>query len=283
MRLALAAAVLAVAPAAAAAEPCRLTAPPEAVAVERVIDGDTLRLDDGREVRLAGVAAPKTPLGVARDRWPLDEAARAGLEAEAGGQIMELRLTSRSPDRYGRLVGFLAPLESEDHAGVAAVLLTRGLLRASGEERDCDATLKQAEDTAIKARLGLWSEPYYEVLDAADGARLASAASRFVVAEGLVASVRSQAGRTYVNFGARWRDALSLTLTEATLRRLGGLEALNVGAGARLRVRGVVESRRGPTMAVTDAAQIDRVEAAVKDSTAKDASGKGAAPKDAAR
>ncbi|WP_271168736.1 thermonuclease family protein [Hansschlegelia plantiphila] len=245
----------------ATAAPCALAVMPETVAVERAIDGDTVLLDDGREVRLAGVSAPKTPLGRKPEEWPLDAASREALESAAGGQVLELRLASRPTDRYGRLVGFLAPIEGPDHAGMAVALLAQGWLRTTGEERDCGATLREAEGQAIARRLGLWSEPYYEVRNAEDGASLSSAAGRFVVAEGRVASVRQAAGRFYVNFGARWRDALSATLSEAALRRLGGLDALNVKAGARLRVRGVVELRRGPTITVTEPGQIDRIDA----------------------
>ena len=61
-------------------------APPPALepagpfAVESVVDGDTLVLADGRQVRLVGIQAPKLPLG--RDGfqpWPLaDEAKQSG-------------------------------------------------------------------------------------------------------------------------------------------------------------------------------------------------------------
>ena len=44
----------------------------ETVTVADVIDGDTVRLDNGTVVRLAAVEAPKRPLGVSDDRpWPL--------------------------------------------------------------------------------------------------------------------------------------------------------------------------------------------------------------------
>src|SRR5262245_858154 len=44
--------------------------------VSEIIDGDTLRLDDGREVRLVGTQAPKLPLGRPNfPTWPLAEEA----------------------------------------------------------------------------------------------------------------------------------------------------------------------------------------------------------------
>ncbi|RXF72766.1 thermonuclease family protein [Hansschlegelia zhihuaiae] len=253
-------AALAAAPAHAA--PCSLAAAPEAVAVERALDGDTVRLDDGREVRLAGVAAPKAPLGTRDDDWPIAAAAREALEAQAGGRVLELRLASASPDRHGRAVGYLAEIDERDHAGLAVRLLALGHLRvlADAAGRDCGATLAQAESAALGARLGLWSDPYYEVRNAHDGAALASLSGRFVVAEGRVASVRTSAGRAYVNFGRRWREALSLSLSEAALRKLGGFERLGVRSGMLVRARGVVEIRRGPVIYVTDAAQVESLD-----------------------
>lgn len=247
----------------ACAAPCALAREAEPVVVERALDGETVALDDGRVVRLAGVAAPKTPLGREARDWPLDAASREALEAEAAGRVFELRPAAVSPDRRGRILGYLAGVGDDDHAGLAAGMLRRGLLRVAADAggRDCRATLAEAEAGAVASRLGLWSEPYYEVEDASNGAALAALDGRFVVVDGRVASARISAGRAYVNFGRRWRGALSLTLSEAALRKFGGFEALGATAGARVRARGVVEMRSGPMIRVTEAAQIERLPA----------------------
>ena len=40
--------------------------------VASIVDGDTLILDDGREIRLVGIQAPKLPLGRRNFKtWPL--------------------------------------------------------------------------------------------------------------------------------------------------------------------------------------------------------------------
>lgn len=241
------------------AAPCLLAAEAETVAVERALDGDTLALDDGRIVRLAGVAAPKAPLGVPAADWSTDASSRTALAALAAGKVLELRTVEGSPDRHGRTVGYLSDIEGEDHAGLASALLAKGLARRTADRsgRDCDATLAAAEAGAIHARLGLWSQAYYAIREASGGAALKASAGQFVVAEGRVASFRTSAGRAYVNFGERWRDALSLVIAEATLRKLGGFGALGIRVGARLRARGVLEARLGPTIRVTEAAQIE--------------------------
>ncbi|MFD1703733.1 thermonuclease family protein [Methylopila henanensis] len=243
----------------AADAPCRLAAPPEAVTAARALDGETLALADGREVRLAGVLAPRLPLERDGD-WPAGEEARRALEAAAAGRTLVLRAADR-PDRHGRLVGYLAAPDATDHAGLSARLARSGAVRVAADRagRDCGATLAAAESVARRQRLGLWAYPYYEVRDAADAGAFADSTGRFELAEGRVASVRSAGGRTYVNFGARWRDALALTISGNALARLGGLAALRIEPGARLRVRGVVERRLGPTISITEAAQVERL------------------------
>src|SRR5580704_16212044 len=69
--------------------------------VASVVDGRTLVLDDGREVRLAAieVAPPNEPLGIA---------AKSALEALAVGRRIDVRAAGdKTPetDRYGRLFG----------------------------------------------------------------------------------------------------------------------------------------------------------------------------------
>ena len=80
--------------------------------VVEVVDGDTLVLDDGRQVRLVGIQAPKLLLGrpgfVA---WPLGEESKSALEELALGHVVGLRYGGRRMDRHGRA---LAHLYDED-------------------------------------------------------------------------------------------------------------------------------------------------------------------------
>src|SRR5690606_29020787 len=71
--------------------------------VVEVVDGDTLVLDDGREVRLVGIQAPKLPLGrTGFETWPLAEEARRALAELALGRTVRLGYGGRQVDRHGR-------------------------------------------------------------------------------------------------------------------------------------------------------------------------------------
>ena len=76
--------------------------------VVEVIDGDTLVLSNGAEVRLVGTQAPKIALG-RKDfhDWPLGAEAKALLEELALKQTVGLAYGGRRIDRHGRTLAQL--------------------------------------------------------------------------------------------------------------------------------------------------------------------------------
>jgi hypothetical protein len=65
--------------------------PPETAKVAAVIDGETLKLADGRTVKLIGAKAPNPPLGWrGEDPWPFVEDARGALESLAANKAIEV-------------------------------------------------------------------------------------------------------------------------------------------------------------------------------------------------
>jgi hypothetical protein len=125
----------------------------------------------------------------------------------------------------------------------------------------CAAELLAAESSARAAGLGLWSDPYYAVRRAEDPARLLTERGRFTLVEGKVLSVRESRGTIYVNFGRRWSRDFTVTALKRNERVFtsAGLNLKKL-AGRRIRVRGVIERRRGPWIEVTRPEQIQLVE-----------------------
>jgi endonuclease YncB( thermonuclease family) len=73
--------------------------------VAAVLDGETLKLADGRTVKLIGAKAPIAPLGWrGEDPWPFVEEARAALESLASNKAIELRFGGSRTDRHGYLL-----------------------------------------------------------------------------------------------------------------------------------------------------------------------------------
>jgi endonuclease YncB( thermonuclease family) len=240
--------------------------------VGTVVDGRSLVLDDGREVRLAGLEVPpflapgeingQAPAAVAADR-----AARTTLEAIALGQKIELssagRQTGAKVDRYGRTLAFVHVARDGTRTSVAHEMVARGFARVSANvgDRACAVELLGKERFARERKLGLWGEAYYAVVGAENGAELVAENGRFTVAEGKVLSVRESAGTIYMNFGRRWSEALTVTVLKRNERAFaaGGLDLKKL-ENRRVRVRGWVEERSGPRIEATRPEQIEIAE-----------------------
>ncbi|SMF38482.1 Endonuclease YncB, thermonuclease family [Tistlia consotensis] len=237
--------------------------PPGFVAGETVrpveaLDGDTLRLADGRELRLAVIEAPKRPLDVAADRpWPIADAARSALAELALERDWSLVPAGTPRDRYGRLLGHLVDAEGTWLNGeLVAAGLARAVSRADlrlGARR-----LLEIERLARARRLGLWSLQAYRVLPAEE-ARFGL--NRFALVEGRVLAVATVRGRTYLNFGEDWRTDFTVSL-EPAARRLFEREGVDLEnyQGLRLRVRGWLQPVNGPMIEVTHPEQLEVLE-----------------------
>lgn len=199
-----------------------------------------LVLESGARARLDGV------------RWPDDpgEAARARDWLEAlRGRVLALDWRGER-DRWDRRAAN-AVSQGEPPVDLAAGLVAAGLAAVDAGEGDalCRPGLLVAEAAARAAGRGLWAAGIHR---SDEPARLAAAAGRFVVAEGRVRSVGERRAWTYLNFAAPGVDGLTVTLARRTWRTLAerGLDAAAL-RGRRVRARGVVALRRGPTLEIT--------------------------------
>ncbi|MCJ2060764.1 thermonuclease family protein [Methylobacterium sp. J-048] len=190
-------------------------------------------------------------------RWPdapeVAGAARAWLEARRGASLI---LVPRGPpDRWGREQADIQVADSD--IDLAGGLIGAGLAFADADERDslCRPALRAVEDAARAKRLGLWRDA---VLQATDGPALRAREGRFAVVEGRIRHVGERSARTYLDFAARGEDGLTVTVSKRTWRtmRTRGLSAASL-EGRRVRVRGILEVWRGPTLeANADAVEI---------------------------
>jgi endonuclease YncB( thermonuclease family) len=214
-----------------------------------VTDARGFRLEDGREVRLAGIEPAS--LGTAtKDRI-------AALAAIVAGRDVTLRGQDDAPDRYGRQAAFVFLAGSET--------LVQGLLLAQGEallstdvtDRDCAAALVAAEAEARQAKRGTWADAS-AIKNAESPDDILAGIGRFTVIEGRVLSVRQAGATTYVNFGRNWTRDFAVTISR---RMMPAIEAAGLKLKSlenkRIRVRGFVEARGGPRIEVVRAGQIE--------------------------
>jgi endonuclease YncB( thermonuclease family) len=219
--------------------------------VAGIVDGRNFKLSDGREVRLAAVEIPSDDLSA--------QAAQEALAALLAGQAVTLRTAAPAPDRYGRILAHVFT-NGQLVRSVAHEMLAQGHARVSAQtgEAGCAAELLRQEGVARRAGLRLWSDPRYAIMDAGNLAGLIAGRGHFAVVEGKVASVRPSGGTIYVNFGRRWSQALTVTISKRQERMFAGAGlALKELENRRLRVRGWIEIRNGPRIEANRPEQLE--------------------------
>jgi len=217
--------------------------------VAAIIDARSFRLEDGSEVRLAGIEP------VLSEQTNANRA--SALAAIVAGREVTLSGEDDTPDRYGRqpALVFLAP--SGDL--VQGVLLAQGEALVSGSvtDKDCAAVLSAAEAAARQAGRGTWADAA-AIKNAESPGDILAGIGRFTVVEGKVLSVRQAGATTYLNFGRNWTRDFAVTISR---RMLAAFESAGIVLKSlenrRIRVRGFIEARGGPRIDVLRVGQIE--------------------------
>jgi endonuclease YncB( thermonuclease family) len=220
--------------------------------VAAVIDARTFRLDDGREIRLAGIEpvySEKPAIGQP-DRAPALAGIVTGHEVTLAGE-------DDTPDRYGRQPAFVY-LDHSDTL-VQSLLLAQGdaLVSAAVTNKDCASILIAAETAAREARRGTWADPS-AIKNPESPDDILAGIGRFIVVEGKVLSVRQAGATTYLNFGRNWTRGFAVTISR---RMIPAFEAAGIVPKSlenrKIRVRGWVEARGGPRIEALRVGQIE--------------------------
>lgn len=139
--------------------------PPEEALVTQVLDGDTLSLEGGAQVRLLGIDAPE----LEREGRPaefLAHKARAALTDLTQGKRVRLEYDRLRYDHYGRLLAYVS---LPGNSMVNVELVRQGLAHVYFHAANLNhrETLLAAQREALEARRGVWvkalepNEPYY--------------------------------------------------------------------------------------------------------------------------
>jgi endonuclease YncB( thermonuclease family) len=211
--------------------------------VAGIVDARSVRLSDGREVRLTGIESTATTM--------------QALTSLLTGRDVTLRSADDTPDRYGRQGAMLFIGESE--TPVQATLLAQGdaLVSAEITDKDCAAALMAAEAEARRQKKGNWADPS-AIKNAESPDDILARIGRFLVVEGKVLSVRQAGAMTYLNFGRNWTRGFAVTISR---RALPAFENAGVTLKSlenkRIRVRGWVEGTVGPRIDVRLLGQVE--------------------------
>ncbi|WP_316182925.1 thermonuclease family protein [Bradyrhizobium sp. SZCCHNRI1009] len=216
--------------------------------VSEIIDARSFRLDDGREVRLAGVEVP-----------PEEQRATSmdALDVLLRGRDVVLRGEDDTPDRYGRQRAFA--FEAGADQPVQRELLRQGAVLRGIDlpDRDCALSLDAAEAEARSAGRGLWKiGTVIKNTESPDD--ILSRVGLFTVVEGKVLSVRQTGTTTYLNFARNWTRGFAVIIPKRMMAVLegAGIDVKSL-ANRQVRVRGWIEAHAGPRLELTQTAQIE--------------------------
>jgi endonuclease YncB( thermonuclease family) len=198
-------------------------------------DARTIRLSDGREARLAGIAGS------------VESEGSASLNALVAGRRISLHGTRDATDRYGRLLAQVT-IENDPSRWVQGALVASGDARvAPGTVADCAKALLLHEDRARASKLGIWRER--TVRAATDVRTLLAEAGHYSVVEGRVLRVGETGGRLVLDFGRRYDRDFSIVIPREAQRGFAdaGVD-LRALSGKRVRARGVLFTWGGPAL-----------------------------------
>ncbi len=232
--------------------------------VVAIIDGDTVMLDNGLKVRLAGIQAPKLPLGrLQYQAWPLADEAKLALGELSLGKRVKIRYGGAERDRHGRVLGqlFIGGVIGGDEIWAQRAMLLAGLARvySFADNRRCLLDLYKAEAMARIERRGIWAGVgFYAIRHANKPLSILERTDRYELVEGRVLSAERYGQRVYLNFGPLWKSDFTVLIERSALRLFEqkAIDPLSL-KGALIRVRGWIENKNGPLIEITHPEQIE--------------------------
>lgn len=211
----------------------------------------SLRLDDGREIRLADIVPATTATAAAA----VAESGAAMLAPFVGAAVTVSAVddAAEGGDRYGRILGDVALKATGEPLSRRLVAQGLALVDPAVMSEPCLDALFAAEREAEQSRRGVWADA--GPVRSADDPGLAGEAGRYVLVGGVVSGIGETRRTLYLNFGADYRtDFTGLVRREDAKGWADTLKALE---GRTVRIRGVLQSWNGGLIRVEHLRQIE--------------------------
>ena len=219
------------------------------IKVVEVIDGDTVRLENGKVLRYIGIDTPELRKKV-EDRWiyspaPFAEEAKEYNRKLVEGRYVRVEFDVKKTDEYGRLLGYIFV----DNTFVNAKLLEEGLAVLYTQPPNVkyvDLFVK-LQKKARKEKKGLWGS--YKVIDA-------SSAYKFIgqirTVKGKVLSTYRSHNCIFLNFGKDWRKDFTVVIFRKSWDyfKRKGIEPEVFYKNKMIEVTGRIQEYNGPEIIV---------------------------------
>lgn len=212
---------------------CSVNNVPAEHAVEYVVDGDTLRLNDQRRVRLIGIDAPEMgSRGRSAEPFAVQATRRLTELVKANHNQVGLLVGEQSHDRYGRV---LAHLYDRHGLSLEEQLIAEGLayhvvIAPNIALADC---LAQAEQSARERQVGLWKTARFTPADKLNK-------GGFTLLQGRIKHVERNKGGIWLDLG----HSVTINIPLSALQYFQGVNFEQL-QGRRLKSRGWISERKG--------------------------------------
>ena len=220
----------------------------EAIAVEKVIDGDTIVIKGGEKVRLLGVDAPE------RGEPFCDEATDFQEKVLLDSRVRILPCREEPRDRYGRTLAFVR----KGNVDLGEELLRQGLaltLFMGPCGRSVESAYRKVEREAFRAGRGLWSLQDPTGVSHEEAGRYIGC---MMTVTGKVVRVHEGPKAFHLNFGRDFRTDFTAVIFRKDLPRLirEGLAPVTGFRGRFVEVTGYIKDFNGPEIVVESADQL---------------------------
>ncbi|MGD8925447.1 MAG: thermonuclease family protein [Thioalkalispiraceae bacterium] len=201
----------------------------EIVTLEKVYDGDTIKLTDGRKIRFIAINTPELSHDGRPEQPYALEAKLVTQQLFASSRTVKLKFGKDKKDRYKRT---LAHVFTADGRNVSAELIKRGLgfaivVPPNTWNTNCYFGLEQQARQALR---GIWSDSYYR---SKNPLKLQRANTGFQIIEGSVTGIGRSKKSIWLDMG----DRFSIRINRKKLVYFKNLPIADL-KGKRIRARG---------------------------------------------
>lgn len=226
--------------------------------IDKIIDGETILLQDGKIIRLLGLKWPLVMDGDSIQLSSPESAERLTQRLPASTEIMLYQTRNGKTGRVNRMGHLLAHVVvKKTDEWINGDLVAQGLAYAATDESNPEMAdqLYILEERARQTKTPLWQGPY-GLLRAEDAEKrngpfqdAINGNGSFRVVEGIVNRSGTASNNLYLNFGKDRHKDFTVQITPAIRKTLAhnGIDPMGL-AGKKVRVRGWLRFYDGPYM-----------------------------------
>jgi endonuclease YncB( thermonuclease family) len=228
--------------------------PQEIVQITKINPDNSIQLDDGRVIKLAGI--DETSRSILSKTYILLNQLTPSAQIKIS--------TNGVKDRWGRIGAhvFITPNEADVQAWLQGFLLQFGHSRLSLEAHTdpCVQAMKALETEAITQKRGLWAEDF-AIIESSNAAELLKRRGELVHIRGTIIGIGETRTVYYLNFGKSWQKDLSIVILKRHMKLFepAGLSPRSLDR-KQVYIRGIVDGDVGPRLEVSRPDQIEKLD-----------------------